>query len=107
MFCVNLVHLRTFILRYTNVLIIITRTVQPVATSPIAITSIRQLLSSCCYLFTVLNSGLLFYTKRVPTMPTTPTKHVSTTPTTPTSQSAPICSITDTFLNSSVKLIVV
>jgi len=53
-FCVNLAHLRTFILRYTNVLIIITRTVQLVATSPIAITSIRQLLSSCCYLFTIL-----------------------------------------------------
>jgi len=82
-FCVNLAHLRTFILRYTNVLIIITRTVQLVATSPIAITSIRQLLSSCCYLFTILNSGLLFYTKRVPTTPTTTTKHVSTTPTTP------------------------
>jgi len=35
--------------------------------------SISQLLSSYCYLFYVLNSGLLFYTKRVLTTPTTPT----------------------------------
>jgi len=36
--------------------------------------SISQLLSSCCYLFTVLNSGLLFYTKRVSITPTTPSQ---------------------------------
>ena len=36
--------------------------------------SISQLLSSCCYLFTVLNSGLLLYTKRVSTTPTTPSQ---------------------------------
>jgi len=42
--------------------------------SPIAVMSIGQLLSSCCYLFTVLNSGLLFYTKRVSTTPATPSK---------------------------------
>jgi len=34
--------------------------------------SISQLLSSCCYLFTVLNSGLLFYTKRVSSTPSQP-----------------------------------
>jgi len=36
--------------------------------------SISQVLSSCCYLFTVLNLGLLFCTKRVSTTPTTPSQ---------------------------------
>ena len=40
-----------------------------VAISPY-VPSLSQLLSSCCYLFTVLNSSLLFYTNRVSNTPT-------------------------------------
>jgi len=61
--------------------------------------SVSQLLSSWCYLFTVSNSGLLFYTKRVSTTPTRPASHAHF-------RHGHI-SVTDTFLDSSVKLIVV
>jgi len=40
--------------------------------STLAIFQPTEKLYSCCYLFTVLNSGLLFYTKRVSTMPSQP-----------------------------------
>jgi len=46
-----------------------TRTVQPVATCRESPYVHKSAMSSCCYLFTVLNSGLLFYTKRVSTTP--------------------------------------
>jgi len=48
------------------------------------------LLSSCCYLFTVLHSCLLFYTKRVLTTPT---------------PSQPCPPVTDLFLNSVVLMV--
>jgi len=54
--------------------------------------SISQLLSSCCCLFTVLNSGLPFYTKRVSTTPTTP------------SQTRPLPSPTHCGVNSSIEI---
>jgi len=43
--------------------------------------SISQLLSSCYNIFTVLNSGLLFYTKRVSTTPTSPSQPPPPSPT--------------------------
>jgi len=61
--------------------------------------SISQLLSSCCYLFTALNSGVLFCILNV------------CRPRSPRPGSHAHCrhrhiSVADTFLNSSVKLIV-
>ena len=38
--------------------------------------SISQLLSSCCHLFMLLNSGLLFYTEHVSTTSTTPSQPI-------------------------------
>ena len=89
-------------LRHCSSYIVLTRTVQPVATCPNRHMSISQLLSSRRYLFTVLNSSVLFYTRSVSTTPTTP------------SQPRPLPSpthcrrrhIPNTFLNSSAVLLI-
>jgi len=47
-------------------------TVQPVATCRQSPYVHKPVVVTCCYLFTVLNSGLLFYSKRESTTPTTP-----------------------------------